>query len=664
MKKLTRNLASALIALALPLSFAACSGDDDPVTGVTLDKSEMTLTVGGPNGALTAAAQPTNAANKKLTWTSGDMGKATVAGTDTGATVTPVAAGETVITVKTDDGGFTKTCAVTVFAKVTGVTLDRSTMQLAPGGPAGSLTAEVLPGNASQAVTWVSGDETVATVTGAGATVVINPLATGTATITAASAADPTKTATCTVTVAPVPVAGVTLSLAAMPLAPGAAGGLTATIEPPDATDRAVTWASSNTAAATVSGDGLAATITAAGLGTAVITVRTADGGRTAECAVTVWYDQTSVKMALTTYAGQFFSLAIKDDGSLWTWGYNQWGALGLGDYGSGTNRSVPTRVGEDTDWASVSAGYNHAAALRADGSLWAWGYNEYGQVGNGTTALRQALPVRAGEDSDWAVVSAGGYHTAALKADGSLWTWGWNNMGQLGLGDEGSGTNRSVPTRVGTDNDWAAVSTGQQWVAALKTDGSIWTWGVGQMGSLGIGNNGNRNVPTRVGGDNDWVSIDTGDWHAMAIKADGSLWAWGFNYYGGPESGVLGDGSNTNQNHPVRVVSTDVAWASASATGYHTAGLKADGSVWVWGHNEYGQLGLGDTENRLVPAQAWDTGQWAVVLCSRYSTAALKADGSLWAWGDNQYGQLGDGTTTRQMSPVLVGEGFRLPVR
>jgi alpha-tubulin suppressor-like RCC1 family protein len=218
----------------------------------------------------------------------------------------------------------------------------------------------------------------------------------------------------------------------------------------------------------------------------------------------------------------------------------------------------------------------------------------------------------------------------------------------------------------VGEDSDWAAVSTGHQCTAALKTDRSLWTWGDDQFGVLGLGGvwPPTRNIPTRVGTDNDWAAIDTGDWHNMAVKTDGSLWAWGFNYYGGPESGVLGDGSDSNRSRPVRVVSTDVAWAAASACGYHTAGLKADGSVWVWGHNQYGQLGRGDTENRLVPAQAWDAGQWASVSAGYMHAAAFKADGSLWAWGDNRSGQLGDGTTIERHSPVKVGEGFRLPVR
>jgi uncharacterized protein YjdB len=276
MKKLTRNLASALIALALPLSLAACSGDDDPVavTGVTLDKSEMTLTLGGGDGTLAAAVVPANAANKKLTWTANPSNLVTLAGTDTSATVKPVAAGETVITVKTDDGGFTRTCAVTVFAEVTGVTLSQATMQLAPGGPAGSLTAEVWPSNASQAVEWASDDNGVATVVGDGVTATVTAVAEGTAKITAKSKADGSKSATCTVTVGPAPTS-VTVTPVTLSMAPGDTKTLAAAVRPADAS-QAIVWASEDTSVATVIGNGVTATVTAVAEGTARITATAA----------------------------------------------------------------------------------------------------------------------------------------------------------------------------------------------------------------------------------------------------------------------------------------------------------------------------------------------------------------------------------------------------
>jgi uncharacterized protein YjdB len=438
MRKATRSLTSAFAALGLSISFAACSGDDDPVTGVTLDKSALTLTVGGPSGALAAAVVPANAANKKLTWTADPSNLVTVAGTDTGATVKPVAAGETVITVKTDDGGFTKTCAVTVFAEVAGVTLSQATMQLAPGGPAGSLTAAVLPSEASRSVTWVSDTPGVATVSSAtGATVTITALAPGEATITVASAADPDKTATCTVTVSPAPTS-VTVAPTELKLKPDKTGTLAAAVFL-DGASQSVIWASDDETVATVVGDGVTATVTAIAEGMARITATAVDFPLVfGVCNVTV---AAAAATSTKTFAGgAYHSLAIKADGGLWAWGRNTYGQLGLGDT---TERNTPWQVGEGTDWAAVAGGYLHTMALKADGSLWAWGRNFNGELGLGTADyIAHATPERVGMGNDWVAVACGINYTMALKVDGSLWAWGDNANGQLG---DGGATGRTA---------------------------------------------------------------------------------------------------------------------------------------------------------------------------------------------------------------------------
>ncbi|MCL1874836.1 MAG: InlB B-repeat-containing protein [Synergistaceae bacterium] len=341
--------------------------------------------------------------------------------------------------------------------------------------------------------------------------------------------------------------------------------------------------------------------------------------------------------------AGYYHNIVQRTDGSLWAWGYNNYSQLGDG---TTISRNAPIRMGLANDWAAVATGELHTIALKTDGSLWAWGRNNFGQLGDGTTTDKSD-PIRVVGANDWAAVAAGWYHAVALKTDGSLWAWGYNNYGQLG---DGTNTQRNEPIRVGLANDWAAVATSRFHTVALKTDGSLWAWGRNNFGQLGDGTTTNRNAPIRVGTANDWAAVAAGYQHTVALKTDGSLWAWGSN-----SNGQLGDGTTTNRNEPIRA-GTANDWAAVAAGAMHSIALKTDGSLWAWGWNNYGQLGNGTNISSNTPQRAGTANDWAAVSACGYHIIALKTDGSLWAWGRNDLSQLGDGTTTHRNEPIRVG--------
>jgi alpha-tubulin suppressor-like RCC1 family protein len=566
-----------------------------------------------------------------------------------------VGEGSAVITVATQDGNKTARCAVAVLnsAAVAGVSLDKSEMTLKKVGDQGQLAATVRPSSATnRAVAWSSSDSSVAVVSGSG---LVTGAKVGTAVITVATQ-DGNHRAECAVTVAP----GVSLNKTAMTLyKEGSQEQLTATVKPDNATNKAVTWASSDSSVATVSSGGL---VTAISAGAAVITVTTQEGNYMAKCTVTVAMPPSVPVVAIS--AAQHHTCAIRADGTLWAWGSNDFGQLGLGDT---TKRTSPVQIGTANDWASVSASFCYTMAIKVDGTLWAWGGNG-AALGDGTTTKRTS-PVQIGTENDWKAVSAGNTHTMAIKADGTLWAWGNNSRGQLGDGKSILFNPYLNPIQIGTENDWVAVFAGSYHTMALKTDGSLWAWGSNAgdtsapEGRLGLGDTKDRKVPTRVGTANDWVAVFSGSYHTMALKSDGSIWGWGGNY-----QGQLGLGDTTNRTSPVQI-GTENDWKAVSAGGNHTMAIKSNGSLWAWGHNVYGGLGLGDTTDRNIPVRVGTDNDWASISAGYLYTMALKTDGSLWAWGWNtdvvgmgaevgMGGQLGLGDTKDRKVPTLVGVG------
>jgi len=343
--------------------------------------------------------------------------------------------------------------------------------------------------------------------------------------------------------------------------------------------------------------------------------------------------------------AGSYHVLSLKSDGSVWAWGMNNFGEIGDG---TAVTRYAPVQVTSlGNSIAAVSGGGYHSLALGTNGTVWAWGYNTYGELGDGTTTQRN-IPVQVGgSHSTFIAVAAGQFHSIALGNDGTVWTWGYNGYGQLG---NNSTTNSSVPIQVpGLSGVFIAIAAGPNHSMALRNDGTVWTWGLNSNGQLGNGTTSNSAVPVQVANLNGVTSIAAGGIHSLAITSGSGVWGWGYN-----GSGQLGDGTYTQRNTPVHIAALTGTVTSIGAGQYHSVAAKSDGTVWTWGYNGYGQLGSG-TASSILPIQTVGINGGIAVSAGYYSTYALKNDGSVLSWGLNSSGQIGDGFNQNQANPGQV---------
>ena len=348
--------------------------------------------------------------------------------------------------------------------------------------------------------------------------------------------------------------------------------------------------------------------------------------------------------------AGRSHTSCVRNDGTVWNWGTGSNGQLGNGNSGIGVGVTTPVQVAGLEDFTSVADGNGFVIALKSDGTVWAWGINNSGQLGDGTT-IDRPRPVQTSGLTGVTAIATRGFFSLALKSDGTVWTWGLAG----GLGPTTPAV-RTTPVQLTGVANVAKIAAGGGHVLMLKADKTVWAAGANSRGELGDGTTTNRPFPVQVSGLSNVASIAAGgDEFSLAVKEDGSVWAWGINFNGqlGP-----GGGAMNFDPHPFPLQVTGLPGGVQNiATGEDFClALAGDGTVWGWGNDsdfQAGQrTGVGDNP---TPKQILNFSGVAALAAGVNHSVALKTDGSVWTWGGNSEGQLGDGSTTRRADPVRV---------
>jgi alpha-tubulin suppressor-like RCC1 family protein len=340
----------------------------------------------------------------------------------------------------------------------------------------------------------------------------------------------------------------------------------------------------------------------------------------------------TNISFAL----GQGTSYIIRADGTLWAWGLNDYGQLGDG---TTKNALTPKQIGIDTNWNAISVGKDFVLAIKSDGTLWSWGFGKFGQLGN---AANESLyiPTQVGADNNWLNISAAYNHAAAVKRDGSLWGWGAAIYGA---------PIRNQPTQI-EGADFIKVAAGYNHTLAIKADGSLWGWGGNKFSSVGDGTTTSSAVPKQIGDSKNWEAIFAEYENSIAFQKNGSAWVWGANLASNP----------SNQFIPSQFGASS-EWKTIVSGGLaqqFSVGIKFDGSLWAWGVNYHGQMGQGalNASAGAAPVRIGTSNRWkSLALGAGEHVLAMQVDGTLWSWGENGNGQLGDGTTVDKYVPTQI---------
>ena len=345
--------------------------------------------------------------------------------------------------------------------------------------------------------------------------------------------------------------------------------------------------------------------------------------------------------------SGAYHTIAIANNGTLWAWGYNNTSQVGNGNT---VNQNIPVQIGSDTDWVFVGAGYYHSLAIKSDGTLWGWGDNADKKIIN-TSALTLTVPTQIGTATNWATVSGGENFSVGIKTDGTLWAWGSDANGQMG--DGSTILSNTAPTQIGTATNWSKVDAGRYHVIALSTAGAVYTWGSNGYGQIGNGNSAIATSPYYISGTSGVLKIDANATGSLIILSDNSLWTTGNVAF----STVYNFTKFQTANN----------WANVNAGNNHVIATKTDGTLWAWGNNTLFQCSSTTINAYNNPNQVAGSNYSQHLATNVYSSLALKTDGSLYTFGQNHVGQLALGNLNNSIvslvscPTILSNEDFEI---
>lgn len=346
--------------------------------------------------------------------------------------------------------------------------------------------------------------------------------------------------------------------------------------------------------------------------------------------------------------AGENFSLGIKMDGTLWGWGQNG-NKLGLG-LGNLVDQNLPTQIGTANDWATVSAGNVHSLAVKTNGTLWTWGNGQFGQLGNGVFNSATPNVTQVGTATDWLTVSAGNRFSLAIKTTGTLWAWGLNNVGQLGINNV---INQNLPVQVGVSSNWLKIDAGDQHSLAIDATGFVYAWGDNTFGQFGNGTNTSSLFPILVSSSNTWSEVSAGLDHSLFLNSFGFLFSSGNN-----SNGQLCNGTYTPSNMmtPATNTGAQFQYIAISAGGGHSLVIDNSNMLWSSGLNTQGQLGLGNNTNINILSLVSTTNTYFAISAGSSHSIATETTTALWSTGRGMEGQLGIGTNSANNTLQPIG--------